>query len=91
MLIEPLLVDASNFTLTPGRGSGGLLQQTAEAGKGRSLDLLLILATNATVDENIFASVGVEFVFYWCHEPDIDSDTGDLQARRSFEHRAPHG
>ena len=40
----------------------------------------MLVATNATVDENICASVGVEFVFYWCHEPDLDSDTGDLQA-----------
>ena len=40
----------------------------------------MLVATNTTVDENTLAPVGVEFVFYWCHEPDIDSDTGDLQA-----------
>ncbi len=40
----------------------------------------MLVATNTTVDENTLASVDVEFVFYWCHEPDIDSDTGDLQA-----------
>ncbi len=45
-----------------------------------TIDSSMLVATNTTVDENILAPVGVEFVFYWCHEPDIDSDTGDLQA-----------
>ncbi len=40
----------------------------------------MLVATNTTVDENTCALVVVEFEFYWCHEPDIDSDTGDLQA-----------
>ncbi len=45
-----------------------------------TIDSSMLVATNTTVDENTIAPVGVEFVFYWCHEPDIDSGTGDLQA-----------
>ncbi len=43
----------------------------------------MLVATNTTVDENTFVSVGVEFVFYWCHEPDIETPATSRHHRLS--------